>query len=128
MADAGLFIGWGQVVRGREGRAVDGFNEFVEFTGQLQADGRIEDFEICFLDPHGGDLAGFMLLRGSLEQMDALSDDDEFLRHMTRADTSRTSGSSGPRSATASHAGWRSTRRRSARSHRRCRRMAAAAP
>jgi hypothetical protein len=86
MADAGLFIGWGQVVRGREGPAVDGFNEFVEFTGQLQGDGRIEDFEICFLDPHGGDLAGFMLLRGSLAQMDALSDDDEFLRHMTRAD------------------------------------------
>ena len=26
MADAGLFIGWGQVVRGREKRAVQVFN------------------------------------------------------------------------------------------------------
>lgn len=86
MADAGLFIGWGQVVRGREGPAVDGFNATVEFLGQRQGEGGIESFEICFLDPHGGDLAGFMLLRGSLAQMDALSDDDEFLRHMTRAD------------------------------------------
>ncbi|MBA3263035.1 MAG: hypothetical protein H0T69_11335 [Thermoleophilaceae bacterium] len=86
MADAGLFIGWGQVVRGREGAAVDGFNETVEFLGQLQGDGRIENFEICFLDPHGGDLAGFMLVRGSTEQMDAVRSDDEFLRHMTRAD------------------------------------------
>jgi hypothetical protein len=86
MADAGLFIGWGQVVRGREGRAVDGFNEFVEFVGQLQGEGRIENFEICFLEPHGGDLAGFMLLRGSTEQMDVLDADDEFLHHMTRAD------------------------------------------
>jgi hypothetical protein len=86
MADAGLFIGWGQVVRGREGRAVDSFNEFVEFVGQLQGDGRIENFEICFLEPHGGDLAGFMLLRGGTEQMDALDADDEFLHHMTRAD------------------------------------------
>jgi hypothetical protein len=86
MADAGLFIGWGQVVRGREGSAVDGFNDFVEFAGQLQSDGRIENFEICFLDPHGGDLAGFTLIRGTTEQMDALSDDDEFLRQMTRAD------------------------------------------
>ena len=85
MADAGLFIGWGQVVRGREGPAVDGFNETVEFFGQLQGDGRIENFEICFLDPHGGDLDGFMLLRGSTEQMDAVRSDDEFLRHMTRA-------------------------------------------
>jgi hypothetical protein len=86
MADSGLFIGWGQVVRGREGKAVDGFNEFVEFCGQLQGDGRLESFEICFLEPHGGDLAGFILLRGGVEQMDALRDDDEFLRHMTRAD------------------------------------------
>jgi hypothetical protein len=86
MADAGLFIGWGQVVRGREGPAVDGFNEFVEFAGHLQGDGRIEDFEICFLEPHGGDLAGYILLRGSTEQMDAVRDNDEFLHHMTRAD------------------------------------------
>jgi hypothetical protein len=85
MADAGLFIGWGQVVRGREGTAVDGFNEFVEFCGQRQGDGAIESFEICFLEPHGGDLAGFILLRGSTDQMDALRDDDDFLRHMTRA-------------------------------------------
>jgi hypothetical protein len=86
MADSGLFIGWGQVVRGREGPAVDSFNETVEFLGQLQGDGRIEDFEICFLDPHGGDLNGFMLVRGSSEQMDAVREDDEFVRHMMRAD------------------------------------------
>ena len=47
MADAGLFIGWGEVVRGREDRALDVFNETVEFYGQLQSDGRIEDFEVC---------------------------------------------------------------------------------
>jgi hypothetical protein len=85
MADSGLFIGWGQVVRGREGKAVDSFNETVGFLGHLQADGRIEDFEICLLDPHGGDLDGFMLLRGSAEQMDAVRRDDEFERHMVRA-------------------------------------------
>jgi hypothetical protein len=86
MADAGLFIGWGQVVRGREGGAIDGFNETVEYIGQLQGDGRIEGFDICFLEPHGGDLAGFMLLQGSAEQMDAIRSEDEFLHLMTRAD------------------------------------------
>ena len=86
MPDSGLFIGWGQVVRGREGQAVDSFNETVGFLGQLQGDGRIEDFELCFLEPHGGDLAGFMLLRGSAEQIDAVRRDEEFERHMQRAD------------------------------------------
>jgi hypothetical protein len=85
MADAGLFIGWGEVVRGREGPAVDGFNEFVEFLGRQQGDGGIESFEICFLEPHGGELAGFILVRGTTEQMNALDEHDEFLHHMTRA-------------------------------------------
>jgi hypothetical protein len=86
MADSGLFIGWGQVVRGREGPAVDSFNDTVGYLGQLQADGRIEDFEIVFLEPHGGDLSGFMLVRGSAEQLDSVRSDDEFLRNMMRAD------------------------------------------
>jgi hypothetical protein len=86
MPDSGLFIGWGQVARGREGRAVDSFNETVGYLGQLQGDGRIEDFEVCLLEPHGGDLAGFMLLRGSSEQMDAVRHDSEFERLMLRAD------------------------------------------
>ena len=85
MADSGLFIGWGQVVRGREGPAVDSFNDTVGYLGQLQGEGRIEDFEIVFLEPHGGDLDGFMLVRGSTAQMDAVRSDDEFVRNMTRA-------------------------------------------
>jgi hypothetical protein len=85
MADAGLFIGWGEVVRGREGPAVDGFNEFLEFLGRQQSDGGIESFEVCFLEPHGGDLAGFCLVRGTTEQMNVLDDHEEFLHHMTRA-------------------------------------------
>jgi hypothetical protein len=85
MADAGLFIGWGEVVRGREERAVEVFNETVGYYGRLQEEGRIESFELAFLQPHGGDLAGFGLLRGSEEQMDAIQHDDEFERLMTRA-------------------------------------------
>ena len=85
MADAGLFIGWGQVVRGREERAVDVFNETVELYGQMQGDGRIESFEVCLLEPHGGELGGFALLRGSEEQMDAVHRDEDFERAMTKA-------------------------------------------
>jgi hypothetical protein len=85
MADAALFVGWGQVVRGREDRALDVFNETIEFYGQLQADARIESFEICLLDPHGGELAGFGLLRGSEEQIDALRRSEDFQRLMAKA-------------------------------------------
>jgi hypothetical protein len=85
MADAGLFIGWGQVVRGREDRALDVFNETVEFYGQLQSDSRIESFEVCLLDPHGGELAGFALLRGSQEQIDSVRRDEAFQREMAKA-------------------------------------------
>ena len=86
MADAGLFIGWGQVVRGREKRAVQVFNESVEYWGGLQGDGRIESFDVALLAPHGGDLQGFALLKGSEEQMAALRADEEFARRTTRAD------------------------------------------
>lgn len=86
MADAGLFVGWGQVVRGREQRALEVFNESVEYWGGLQGDGKIESFEVVLLAPHGGDLAGFALLRGSEEQIAALRADDEFVRRNTRAD------------------------------------------
>ena len=86
MADAALFIGWGQVVRGREKRAIQGFNEGVEYWGGLQGDGKIEDFEVVLLTPHGGDLQGFALLRGSEEQISALQNDEEFQRRIIRAD------------------------------------------
>jgi hypothetical protein len=86
MADTALFIGWGQVVRGREKRAVQVFNESVEYWGGLQSDSKIEDFEVVLLAPHGGDLQGFALLRGSSEQIGALRADEEFDRRVARAD------------------------------------------
>ena len=86
MADSALFIGWGQVVRGREKRAVDVFNETVGYYGGLQGDGKIEDFEVVLLTPHGGDLQGFALLRGSEDQIAAIQTDEEFQRMMIRAD------------------------------------------
>ena len=86
MAEAVLFVGWGQVVRGREERALKVFNESVEYWGGLQGDGKIEDFEVILLNPHGGDLQGFALLRGSRDQIAALGTDEEFERRVTRAD------------------------------------------
>jgi hypothetical protein len=85
MADEALFIGWGEIVSGREGKAVDVFNESVQYYGQLQEAGRIESFEAWFLAPHGGDLAGFILLRGERESLDEIARSPEFERLQTRA-------------------------------------------
>jgi hypothetical protein len=51
----------------------------------MQSDGRIENFEVCLLEPHGGELGGFALLRGSEAQMDAVHRDEDFERAMTKA-------------------------------------------
>jgi hypothetical protein len=80
MADRALFIGWGEPVRGREERAVEVFNEFVDMMGNLQSAGRIEGMDVALLDPHGGELGGFFMVRGSSEQCAALADDEEFRR------------------------------------------------
>jgi hypothetical protein len=85
MADAGLFIGWGPPVRGREAKGLEVFNEAVQIWGQYQQDGKIESFDVALLYPHGGDLAGFALLRGTEEGIAALQAEDEFQRMNTRA-------------------------------------------
>jgi hypothetical protein len=84
VADAGLFIGWGEVVRGREDRALEVFNETLELYGQMQSEGRIEDFEVALLSPHGGELQGYVMLRGSEEQIDAVRRAEDFQRVMTK--------------------------------------------
>ena len=86
MANGALFIGFGQVVRGREARAVEVFNEGPAYYAGLQEAGTIESWQVVVLSPHGGDLGGFFLLTGDREKLAALTADDEFDRRMTRAD------------------------------------------
>ena len=85
MADAGLFIGWGDPVTGREAKGLEVFAEALAYYAKAEEDGRIESHETVLLAPHGGDLAGFVLARGSEEQMAALQAEDEFNRITTRA-------------------------------------------
>jgi hypothetical protein len=85
VADAGLFIGWGAAVRGREAKGLEVFNEALAYYGRLQQEGTIESVEPVILEPHGGDLQGFILLRGSEEKLAKLRVDDEFVRLSARA-------------------------------------------
>jgi hypothetical protein len=84
MADFGLFIGFGAPVRGRERQAIEGFNAVFEYNTRLQQEGQIESFETVLLEPHGGELGGFILLRGTQDQLVRIRTSDEFQRHITR--------------------------------------------
>lgn len=85
MAVSGLFIGFGRAVRGREGQALDVFKEATEYYARLQQQGDIDSFEPVFLEPHGGDLAGFFLIRGDQDKLARIRTGDEFRRLNMRA-------------------------------------------
>jgi hypothetical protein len=87
MAGEALFLGWGPVVRGREQKALQVFQETIEYYGKLQQEGRIDSFEPVLIAPHGGDLGGFVLLRGERGKLDELRSSEEFERAVTRAAT-----------------------------------------
>src|ERR1700761_7664200 len=86
MADSGLFIGFGAPIRGRERQAIKVFNETFEYYSRLQQEGAIESFEPVILEPHGGELGGFFLLRGDQDKLARLRGSQEFERRTVRAD------------------------------------------
>jgi|SRR3990172_1747469 len=85
MADAALFIGFGITLSGRERRALSVLDEALRYYAGLQQAGELESFEPVLLEPHGGDLGGFILLRGEPAKLDRIRRSAEFQRLTTRA-------------------------------------------
>lgn len=85
MADYGLFIGFGTPVRVREVKSLEVFKEAMRYYTRLQKEGTIESWEVAILEPHGGDLGGFFLVRGNRERLCRLRADPEFVRLTIRA-------------------------------------------
>jgi hypothetical protein len=85
MANAALVIGWGPAVPGREHKALQVFSEAIQYYTRLQQQGQIENFEPVALEPHGGDLNGFLLVRGDREKLNRVRSSDEFVRLNNRA-------------------------------------------
>lgn len=79
MADRMLLISWGEVVTGREERALEVFNESMGYYGRLAQEGRIESLDVGLLDPNGA-MDGFIVLKGSAAQMADVREDPEFHR------------------------------------------------
>ena len=83
MSNHCLFIGWNRPVIGREMAAVEIFNMFVGFLTKEQKAGNIDSFEPVILGVHGGDLNGFVLVRGDQKKLDVLRASDTFLEMIT---------------------------------------------
>ena len=86
MADSALFVGFGLPARGRERQAIGVLNEALEYYARLEQQGEIESSETILLDPHGGDLGGFTLLRGDQAKLDHIRASEDFLRLISRAE------------------------------------------
>lgn len=80
-----IFFGWNRPLPGRERISAEHFQEFVQYLVGLQTSGTIASFEPVFLNPHGGDMNGFFLLRGDSAKLDALMSSEAWLTHTTRA-------------------------------------------
>jgi hypothetical protein len=86
MSEFGLFVGWGPTRSGREAATDRAFGEAVAYWNALKAAGEIESVEVVILAAHGGDLAGFALLRGDPEQLARVNMSPEFARITMRAE------------------------------------------
>lgn len=84
MADTAIFIGYGPTIPGREQAALTLFNEVIGYYTGLRERGEIESFEAVLLEPHGGELVGFLLLRGEAGKLDRLRRSEEFLEYNAR--------------------------------------------
>jgi hypothetical protein len=84
MADHVLFIGWNRPVAGREARAVELFHTLTHFLDRQRLAGHIESFEPVMLGVHGGDLNGFILIRGDKQKLGSLRASNEFIDIVTQ--------------------------------------------
>jgi hypothetical protein len=86
MTNFGLFVGFGAAIDGRETQAARVFGEAMEYYARLQQQGDIESFEGVLLEAHGGDLNGFILLRGDPVKLGMVRASEEWARLIARAE------------------------------------------
>ena len=85
MAKSVLFLGWNRAFPGREQQAMDLFGRAIEYYGQLQNAGKIDNYEPVMLTAHGGDLNGFVLIRGDAAKLDEVRREEDFIKYAIEA-------------------------------------------
>ena len=84
MAEAALCTVWGTPVPGREKQALGVYNDVVQYWSRLQQEGQIERFDVAILTPTGGDVTGFLLVRGAAENLDSIRRNKEYQQLLQR--------------------------------------------
>jgi hypothetical protein len=85
MASNVIFFGWHRSLPGRESLSGAHFQEFIKYLGERQAAGAIQSFEPVLLEPNGGRVEGFFLIRGEPARLAELADSPEWMQHVVRA-------------------------------------------
>lgn len=84
MAEAALCNVWGAPIPGREKQALNVYSETMQYWAGLQQEGKIERFDVTILAPSGGEVAGFLVARGTAEQIDSLRRSKEYQQRVAR--------------------------------------------
>jgi hypothetical protein len=80
-----IFVGWDRSVPGREHITSEHFGEILGYLAGMQQEELIHSFEPVLLVAHGGDLNGFLLIRGEREHLSDLMAREDWQLHVIRA-------------------------------------------
>lgn len=80
MAQGTLFVGWGSIIPGREKTASRVLGEAMNYLQGLKVQGTIESMDVVLLEPHGGELEGFVLVKGDSSKLALLRVDETFIK------------------------------------------------
>ncbi len=80
MPKGALFVGWGSLIPGREHGAPHVLNEAMQYLQHLQKQGILDSIETVVLEPHGGDLDGFVLIKGDKDALARLRVEEAFVQ------------------------------------------------
>jgi hypothetical protein len=86
MSSNAIVFGWNRSLPGREQLSGKHFQDFMAYLQAQKAASRIESFDPVLLEPHGGSVNGFFLIRGTSAQLTAMTDSPEWVQHQIRAE------------------------------------------
>ena len=79
-----LFLGWNRAVPGHEKNSMEIFEGFLGYLGKLENDKKILNYEPVMLNAHGGDMNGFVLIRGTEEDLHKVTTTDDWQNWMVQ--------------------------------------------
>jgi hypothetical protein len=80
MEKGALFVGWGSIITVREKVAPAVLNEAMNYLHGLKNEGKLDSIDVVLLEPHGGELEGFVLIKGDKTELANLRVSNDFVK------------------------------------------------